>query len=179
MAQPNRERSKGTPQNPPILAPNWFIGLVPREYWNVKKSFFIYEQDFAVPQAGSARPSLGANATDTGNIQIQADSHFLAVCGVVLITSIDNITVLNSPSNANASGILALITDVGSGAPLSQVPVPLESMFGTGILPAVWPLPKLFYASGTIAVQLTNLLGTARNVRLSFWGIRIYEGVAA
>lgn len=178
MTQPTTVRRQGIPENQPVLAPNWFLGLVPREYWNVKKSFFIYEQDFAVPTLGSARPSLGASATDTGNIQIQADSHFLCVAGVVLVTDTTNTTVLNSPSNANSSGILALVTDVGSGAPLSQVPVPLESIFGTAILPAVWPIPKLFPASGTIATQLQNLLATARNVRISYWGIRIYEGIS-
>ena len=165
---PVAARRQGIPQPQPVLAPNWFLGLVPREFWNVEKRFFIYEQDF-VP--------LGASATTVGNIQIQADSHFLAVAGVALVTDVTNTTVLNSESNANSSGILVLVTDVGSGMPLSTTGVPLESLFGTAQRPAVWPIPKLFRAAGNIATQVQNFIATARNVRLSYWGIRIFPNI--
>jgi len=166
-------RRQGIPTPQPILAPNWFMGLVPRELWNVYKTFFIYEQDFVTPT------QLGASATTVGNIQIQDDSHFLAVAGVALETDVANTTVVNSESNANASGVLVLVTDVGSGAPLSQVPVPLDNMFGTAQRPAVWPMPKLFRRGGTIATQVQNLIATARHLRISYWGIRIYPDIPA
>ena len=169
MAEPNvQRRNPGQAQPQPVLAPNWWLGLVPRELWDRKKTPFIYEQDF-IP--------LGATTTTVGNIQIQADSHFLCIGAVHLITDVTNTTVLDSPSTANSTGILALITDVGSGMPLSQVPVPIESIFGTAQLPAIWAIPKLFPASGTIATQVQNLLATARNVRLSYWGVRIYPNI--
>jgi hypothetical protein len=170
MAEVTADRNRGQAQPQPLLAPNWFLGLVPRELWDRYKTFFIYEQDF-IP--------LGANATTTGTIQIQDDSHFLAVAGVALVVDVTNTTVLNSESNANASGIQVQVFDVASGAPLSQTPVPLDNMYGTAQRPAVWPLPKLFRASSSIATQAQNLLGTARNVRLSYWGIRIYPSLAA
>lgn len=167
---PVAQRRQGIPHAQPIMAPNWFLGLVPRELWNVYKTFFVYEQDF-VP--------LNASQTTVGNIQIQNDSHFLVVAGVALVTDVTNTTVINAESNANASGKLLLITDVGAGAPLSQVPIPLENMFGTAQRPAVWPIPKLFRKGGTIATQIQNLIATAHNVRLSFWGIRIYPDIPA
>ena len=173
MAQPITSRRQGVPQAQPILAPNWFLGLVPREFWNVEKTFFIYEQDFVTPL------QLAASATTVGNIQLQDDSHFLAVAGVALLTDTTNTTVVNSESNANASGVLVLITDVGSGSQLSQVPVPLDSIFGTAQRPAVWPMPKLFRKGGTIATQVQNLLATARHLRISYWGIRIYPDIPA
>lgn len=170
MAQTNQARTSGQPQPQPIFAPNWFLGLVPRELWNVYKTFFVYEQDF-IP--------LASQATTVGTIQIQADSHFLCTQVTALVTDITNTTVINSPSNANASGKLVLITDVGSAMPLSQVPIPLESLFGTGQLPGVLSIPKLFRASGSIAIQIQNLIATAHNVRLSFLGIRLYPNIPA
>lgn len=169
--QPTQDRaSAGIAQPQPVLAPNWFLGLVPREYWGMYKTFFIYEQDFL---------PLNASQTTVGNVQIQADSHFLCIAACALVTDSTNTTVINSPSNANASGKLVLITDVGSNAPLSSTPVPLENIFGIGQLPAVWPFPKLFPASGTIATQIQNLIATNHNVRLSYWGIRIYPKIKA
>ncbi len=171
MARPTAERRMGIPQPQPLLAPNWFLGLVPREYWNVYKTPFTYEQDF-IP--------VGAGATTVGTIQIQEDSHFLCILGMALVTLVDNITILNSESNANASAKLLLITDGGSGAPLSQVATPLDNLFGTGQRPAVWAIPKLFKASGSIVTQIQNLnTVTAHNVRLTFGGIRLYYRIPA
>jgi len=163
-----RRQGLATPQ--PVLSPNWFLGLVPRELWGVYKTFFVYEQDFL---------PLSASTTTVGNVQVQNDSHFLCVAGIALETDTTNTTVVNSESNANASGVLVLVTDVGAGAPLSSTPIPLDNLFGTAQRPAVWPLPKLFRAGGTIATQVQNLLATARNLRLSYWGIRLYPNLPA
>ncbi len=158
------------PQPQPVLAPNWFLGLVPREFWNVKKTTFIYEADF-VP--------LNALATNTVNTQIQNDSHFLCIGACALVTDNADAVVINSPSNANAAGKLVQVVDVAAGFPLSQVPVPLENMFGTAMLPGIWALPKLFRKGTTIATQVQNLINAIHRVRISYWGIRIYPGVPA
>jgi hypothetical protein len=158
------------PQPQPILAPNWFLGLIPRELWDKKKTFFIYEADF-IP--------LALSATATINTQIQNDSHFVCIGGCALVTDVTNATVINSPSNANAAGKLVLVTDVAAGYPLSQVPVPIENLFGSGQLPAIWALPKIFRKGTTIATQVQNLIATAHNVRISYWGIRIYPNIPA
>src|SRR2546429_7002162 len=94
MANAAIARMRSTPQAQPLLAPNWFLGLVPRQYWNVKKQFFIYAQEFL--------PS-NANATATGNVQIQNDSHFLCVAGTPPVTHTRNTPIINSPSKPNAS----------------------------------------------------------------------------
>lgn len=180
MANPNRDRVSGVPQAQPLLAPNWWLGLVPREFWNKKKTFFIYETDFATAVGGlggGSQVNLPASGQSTGNIQIQSDSHFLIVAGVALVTDATFATVLNSPSNANSTGILCQIVDVAAGFPLSNVPVPLESLFGTAQLPGVWSIPKLIRASSTLQTNLQNLIATARAVRLSYWGVRIYFNI--
>ncbi len=158
------------PQPQPVLAPNWFLGLVPRELWDRKKTFFIYEADF-VP--------LNALATNTVNTQIQNDSHFVCIGGCALVTDNTDATVINSPSNANAAGKLVQVTDVAAGYPLSQVPLPLESMFGSAQLPAIWALPKVFRKGTTIATQVQNLINAIHRVRISYWGIRIYPKIPA
>ena len=173
MANPNRARfgnQGAVPQPQPILAPNWFLGLIPRELWDRKKTFFIYTADF-VP--------LAALATATINTQIQNDSHFVCIGGAALVTDSTQVTVINSPSNANAAGKLVQITDVAAGYPLSQVPVPIESLLGSGQLPACWALPKIFRKGTTIATQVQNLINAIHVVRISFWGIRIYPDIPA
>lgn len=170
MARPTADRNDGRAQAQPVLAPNWFLGLVPRELWNTFKQFFIYELDFL---------PLNANATATGQVQIQADSHFLCVAGVALVTNTTNTTVINSESNASASGKLVSITDAGSGSPLTSLPVALDSWFGTGQRPAVWPIPKLFRAAGAISVTIQDIFAAQHNIRFSFWGIRIYPNIPA
>lgn len=173
MAQP------GIPQGQPLLAPNWFLGLVPRQYWNVYKTFYVYEIDFAnaigaTPQ-GNGGASVAANGTATGSVQVQQDSHFLAVAGAAIVTSTDGLTLIYGSGSTTPSQKLVNVVDGASGQPLQNVLTPLESFFGTGILPAVWAIPKLFEASGSIAVTVQNLnTTTAHSVRMSFWGVRIY-----
>lgn len=174
MAQP------GIPQAQPLLAPNWFLGLVPRQYWNVYKTFYVYELDFANAVAGGAAQGNGgaavaANGTSTGNVNIEDGSHFLAVAGAAIVTTVDNLTLVFGAGAATPSQKLVSINDGGSGNPLSNVPSPLDNFFGTGMLPAVWAIPKLFERGGSIGVVVQNLnTTTAHNVRLSFWGVRIY-----
>lgn len=170
MARPLADRQSGIAKPQPILAPNWFMGLVPRELWGVYKQFFIYELDFL---------PLNASATATGQVQIQNDSHFLCVAGVALVSNTANTTVINSESNASTSGKLVSITDAGSGAPLTSTAVALENWFGTGQRPATWPMPKLFRAGGAISMTIQDIFAAQHNVRFSFWGIRIYPNIPA
>lgn len=169
---PNRNiagrQGLNTPQ--PLLAPNWWLGLVPRQYWNKKKSYFVYEADF-LPINNLAAASV--------NIQVQNDSHFLCLGITSLITDNTNTTVINAPSGNNAAGKLIQITDVAAGFPLSNTPIPIENITGTGMLPGLWAIPKLFRKGTTIGVALTNLLNAQHNVRISFNGVRIYPDVPA
>jgi hypothetical protein len=173
LAQP------GVPQAQPLLAPNWFLGLVPRQYWNVYKTFFVYELDFATANGASVQgnggPAVPANGTSTASVQIQDDSPFLCVAGTAIVTTTDNLTLVFGSGAVTPAQKLVTITDGATGQPLSNVASPLDNFFGTGILPAVWAIPKLFDKGGAIGVTVVNLnTGTAHQVRLSFWGIRIY-----
>lgn len=169
-----RTQKPGAPMPQPLTAPNWFLGLVPRQYWDRYKTPFTYELDFATTPLANGG-AVAANGTSSGNVQIQQDSHFLWVYGIALVTSTDNLTVINSASNANASAKLISLQDVGAGQPLANVQVPLDNWFGTAQLPMVVPYPRLFERGGAIGVTVTNLNTlTAHTVRLSFVGIRIF-----
>ncbi len=176
-----RHRMSGAaiPQAQPLLAPNWFLGLVPRQYWNVYKTFFVYQLDFAtasgISPQGNGGPAVPANGTSTGSVQIQDDSHFLCVAGIALVTTTDNLTLVFGTGATTPSQKLITITDGATGQPLSNVASPLDNFFGTGILPAVWGIPKTFQKGGAIGVTVVNLnTTTAHQVRLSFWGVRIF-----
>ena len=176
----SRAAQPGVPQAQPLLAPNWFLGLVPRQFWNVYKTFYVYELDFANAVAGGAPQGNGgaavaANGTSNGTVQVEAGSHFLAIAGCAIVTTTDNLTLVYGAGSTTPAQKLVQITDTGSGQPLSNVPAPLDNFFGSGMLPAVWAIPKLFAAAGGIGVTVQNLAtATAHNVRLSFWGVRIY-----
>jgi hypothetical protein len=175
----SRLSQPGVPQAQPLLAPNWFLGLVPREFWNVYKTFFVYELDFAtangISTQGNGGPALPANGTLTGSVQIQDDSHFLVIGGTAIVTTTDNLTLVFGSGATTPSQKLIQVVDGATGQPLSNVLVPLDNMFGYGILPAVWAIPKLFDKGGAITCTVVNLnTVTAHQVRLSFWGVRIY-----
>jgi hypothetical protein len=171
-----RMRGQGgavTPQ--PLLAPNWFLGLVPRQYWNVKKEPYIYELDFSTTPLGNGGPSIAANATVSATVQVQQDSHFLCTQIVALVTTTDNLTLVYGNGATGPSQKLITVVDAGPNQPVSNVAIPLDNIAGSGQQPSWLGLPKLFEKGGGIGVTLQNLnTTTAHTVRLSFWGIRIY-----
>ena len=157
--QPLRDRTVGGGAAQFLPALNPFLGLLPREFWPKTKDFFVYSIEF-VP--------LAASATSTTSIQIQADSAFLITMGTVVVTDTTNATFISNIPE------LILITDAGSGRQLSDKAVHMNNLFGTAQLPAVWPFPKIMAPSSTLAATLQNLEATARNVRLSFWGFKVF-----
>lgn len=66
------------------------------------------------------------------------------------------------------------VNDAGSSDNLFDRAVDWDAIVGTAQNPAWWAFPRVIAASSTLTVTLTNLIATARNVRLSFWGVRIY-----
>lgn len=179
-----RARGQGVPRPEPLLAPNWFLGLVPRQYWNARMLPFTYQADFAnavgnSPQ-GNGGPAVAANGTSQFTLPIQADSHFLAVYVAALVTTTDNLTLVYGNGATGPSTKLITLVDAGPNQPLSNVAVPLDNLFGTGQNQAALGLPKIFRASGGIGIVVQNLnTTTAHHVRLSFIGIRIYVEQAA
>lgn len=139
---------------------NPFLGILPPELWKNQKDFFVYATDFN---------TIATAATNTNNIGIQSDSHFLIVAGVVAV---------QATAGATATGSLPAtidILDAGSGRKFNNVPVHIQNLFGTGQNPAYWPYPKLIMAGSTLQTTLANLDATnAYVVRLAYWGLKIF-----
>lgn len=131
----------------------------------IATDFFAYNVIFLAVAAGSSQ---------TNNIQIQADSDF----EIQKLTAqiIFDLTEVGTTEDVQA--LSALITDTGTGRQLSDVAVPLSSLFGTAQLPFILPNTKILAARSILAVQLSNYasgLDYAR-VQLSFIGRKIFRG---
>lgn len=111
---------------------------------------------------------LNANATEIANITIQADSAFL----LTALTG-DVRTGETSEANIETPAINVLITDQGTGRTLMDRAQRWNNIIGTGQRPYILPMPKQFSQSSTIAVQMTEMSGNNRYVRLTLHGYKI------
>jgi len=131
----------------------------------VARDFYTYEEDFLIAD-------LVAGSTLNGSIEIQADSDFVWQKSAFFAD-------LNGAPQTDSSRVLPLVSvqlvDTGSGRNLLELAAPIPSMFGSGELPFVLPIPRLFFARSTIQVQVSNFsAATAYGLRLSFIGYKAY-----
>lgn len=144
---------------------NPLYNMLPRGTWSFPRDFFSYGNE-VVP--------LAVLTTTTTTIQIQADSDFLIVAGV--LDTRDGATGLVS---VPTPPLLVRITDSGSGRELQSNVQPIGNLFGTGQLPAYWPFPKFIKRSSTLSTAIENLDGAlAFNVRYSYLGVKIFPNRA-
>ena len=139
--------------------------MLPRGTWGFPRDFFAYGQEI-VP--------LGVSARTAVTIQIQADSDFLIVAGV--LDTRDGATGLAFQATPP---LLIAIQDSGSGRELQSIDTPIGNLFGTGTLPAYWPFPKIIKRSSTITTTVTNLdAALTFNVRFTYLGIKLFPNPA-
>lgn len=153
----SRQRN-GSPSSMAAPIAPW-LQILPRELWGKQKDMFVGHVDFT---------PLAANGTQTQGLQIPSDADFVIVYGTRIVTAVDNITfIANVPE-------LVTLTDTGSGRQLMSSAVHMDELFGTAQLPAYWSFPKLMRASSTLSVTVQSLEATARNIRLSFHGFKVF-----
>jgi len=155
-----RPRAPHLGQGPAAPQPSSF-DIGGRDY--VARDFYVYEEDFAL---------LAAGATANGSIEVQADSDFI-------LQKLNYFADVEAAAQEDATRVIPLVTlqliDTGSGRNLFESPVAIPSLFGTGELPFVLPIPRVFFARSTIALQVTNFsAGTTYGLRLSFIGYKAY-----
>ena len=139
--------------------------MLPRGTWDFPRDFFAYGQE-VVPLALSGRAAT--------TIQIQADSDFLIVAGV--LDTRDGATGLVFQATPP---LTVEIQDSGSGRDLQSIATPIGNLFGTGTLPAYWPFPKLIKRSSTITTTITNLdAALTFDVRYTYLGIKLFPNPA-
>jgi hypothetical protein len=146
---------------------------VRKDYW---LDPFTYMINFVTPN------QLAASATQTLNFIVQNDSAFAICKTTYIIASTANAFVaelqpFGSGLTTGGVGILVTLTDSGSGRSLSDSPVPIDSQYGTGQLPFIWPIPKILDPASTFAATLQNLDATARHVRLAHNGYKVFGNI--
>jgi hypothetical protein len=122
--------------------------------------YFVYATDFA---------PLPLSATVQNNININGDSAFVILSGVLVETDTANTTFLAQRP------LLARLQDTGSGRYLSNIAIHVDNWFGTAELPKYWDIPKIIAPNSTFAVEIQNQEAVARNVRVAFHGFKIFK----
>lgn len=126
--------------------------------------YFAYSVDIA-------EADLLPNSSVSVNFNIQRDSDFVWTMG----TFFENLA-----GAAQQNGVIDMppatvqIIDTGSGRALLETPAPVTSLFGTGSLPFILPVPRVFDARSTIVVQLSNYGTSAFGLGLTFIGYKAY-----
>lgn len=110
----------------------------------IAEDFYVYNIQFQAFTSGQ---------TQTGFIQIEADSDFL-IQKLAYFSNFDDSRVEVQTQDVPLATIL--IVDTGSGRQLMNNPVPISSMFGSGFLPYILPTPKLFTKNSRINVTVFN-----------------------
>lgn len=170
MTAQTQRAEQGTPLFADSMIPpvNPFLGLLPKRYWALEKSFFTYTIAYKTGSPNGAAQLAASAVAQTASTNIQADADFLLIAITGLLIATDDVTsVANSPATIQ-------ISDSGSSQALSDFPVHWANVVGTAQNPAFLPFPRIFRANGAITTALTNLTATARNAYLAFHGFKIY-----
>lgn len=112
---------------------------------------------------------VAANGVLQADIQIQNDSNFVILAGVATVTDEENTTFLVHP----AWPFTVAMNDTGAGRQLQNFAQPLGNLFGDQDW-KLWVQPKFIRAGATLSTTIANLSATARNVRISFLGAKIF-----
>lgn len=121
---------------------------------------------------------LGVSLTATDNFITQADSGFAIVKTVFTIASTVDVFVANISDAPKYTPQVITLSDSGSGRDLSNSPVAITSIFGTGERPFIWSRAKILDPNSTFTARIQNLVATAFNIRLAFHGFKIFGNVS-
>lgn len=144
--------------------------MTAREGASLVKYPFTYS---AVFYTAGANNNLAAGATGTANINIDASSPFVIVSQTYYANTAN---AASTEATTPIPNIVVLLTDTGSSRTMSDVAVPVWSLFGNGRFPYVLPEPKLMAANSQLQIQATNRDAAAGyNLYLNFNGYKLYK----
>lgn len=130
-------------------------------------------QYFTYTASLPAGATLAPAASTTLTFNIDGESDFFWDKGQVYV---DIANAGFTDSTRPVPGLLITITDTNSSQPLMNNPVPVPSVFGTGVLPFILPIRHIFYSKATVKLQLQNITAgdTYTRVDISFSGIKAF-----
>lgn len=120
-----------------------------------------------------------ASIESTTNFLVQADSGFVIVKTMGVITTDANVFVTNLTDTPKFSPFTVIWTDSGSGRDLMNVRIAWDNVIGTGQRPYYWPKPKVLDPNSTLTGRYLNLSGTDRNLRVAFGGFKVFGDLSA
>lgn len=129
-------------------------------------SFYVYEaQALALAPAGVA----------TDQIAIEADSNFVWIKSSF---QADIAGAALTDSTRIIPNVDVQMIDTGSGRQILNGPIPIASLFGTGELPFVLPIPQILKANSTLRIDFTSReAANTLNIRLAFIGYKDFGAI--
>ena len=125
------------------------------------RSFYVYEVQTIAIVAGGNSPD---------QIQVEADADFYWIKSAYFA---DLAGVAQLESTQIIPNVDVQIVDTGSGRQLLNGNIPIPSIFGSGNLPFVLPIPQVFKANSVVRVDFTSREAAATpDIRLAFIGYK-------
>lgn len=131
------------------------------------------QQFFTYVASLPASTTLAPAGSTTLTFNIDGQSDFFWDKGMVYVDiANDGVTISALP----VPGLLITITDTNSSQPLTNSPVPVSSIFGTGQLPFILPIRHVFFSKATVKLQIQNITDddTYTRVDIVFGGIKAF-----
>lgn len=148
------------PNNPgPTLL--GLLSLLPPNFRWTLKNLYAYNTNFL---------PLTASQTQTNNIAIASDSHFIITYATCIVTDTANTTQISFIPQ------LVQLTDSSAQSNLFLSPVHAMALYGDASSPGVFAIPYIFSPGTTLGVQHQDLSGTSYNTRVAFFGFKSYPG---
>jgi hypothetical protein len=139
-------------------APPWSVlALLPDAFADWYKNYYAYATSYL---------TLALSAAQTNNIAIQNDAYFVLLAATMVETAVGDLTLFTYRP------ITVQIFDSSAGANMFSQPIMADEFFGDAQQPGFLAFPYIFQPGGNIAITLTNLEATARNVRVTLHGFK-------
>lgn len=113
-------------------------------------------------------PLVASAPATPRTIQIDADADFLA------IACVGTARATPAPAAQNADTPFLITMRNSAGGFVFDEATDWAMVVGTAQRPAWWGLPRLMALGSTYVITLQNLAAVDNNVRVAFWGIKVY-----
>lgn len=136
---------------------DYLLGRVPLPPWihNYKSRPFVYGEDKSIANGASGRI----------DVTMDDDSHFL----------VEGISIISSDQTRSQDLATVQITDTTSGRNWSNDAVPLRDLAGKGDSAKILTDPNIMRPTSSLAVQITNSIGSTAQFYVAFIGRKIYD----
>lgn len=140
---------------------------------DIMDSRYSFRDAFTYTISLESGATLAPAAATTLTFNIDGESDFFWDKGTIYADVANDGTLYNA---GELPGVLITIVDTNSQRPMMNNPTPVSNHFGTGELPFILPIRKLFQSKATVKLAIQNITDNKTYTRLdfSFVGIKAY-----